>query len=67
MASFEEALSNFGSGIEVESAEMAYIPSDRQSVDLEVEQQVKELVQGLEEIDDTLRVWTTLDFTSPEQ
>jgi len=46
---------------------MAYIPSDRQSVDLEVEQQVKELVQGLEEIDDTLRVWTTLDFTSPEQ
>lgn len=68
LASFEEALSNFGSGIEVESAEIAYIPSDRtQSVDLEVEQQMKELVQDLEELDDTLRVWTTLDFTSPER
>ncbi|KIM48863.1 hypothetical protein M413DRAFT_88324 [Hebeloma cylindrosporum] len=65
LASFEEALSNFGSGIEVESAEIAYIPSDRtQGLESEVEQQVKELVQDLEEIDDTLRVWTTLDFTS---
>jgi len=68
LAPLEETLSNFGSGIRVESAEIAYIPTDRtQSVEDEVEQQVKELVQDLEENDDTLRVWTTLDFTSPEQ
>ena len=70
LAQFEGALSNYGRGIEVESVEIAYIPSDRtHSVEDEVEQQVKELVQDLEENDDTLRVWTTLDFTTtwPEQ
>jgi transcriptional/translational regulatory protein YebC/TACO1 len=68
LAPFEATLSTFGSGIKVASAEIAYIPTDRtQSVEDEVEQEVKELVQDLEENDDTLRVWTTLDFTSPEQ
>ncbi|KAF8201522.1 transcriptional regulator TACO1-like protein [Pholiota molesta] len=50
-------------GAKIESAEIAYVPVERSpDVDTELKEKVQELVQALEENDDTLRVWTSLDF-----
>lgn len=50
-------------GAKIESAEIAYVPVQRSpDVDTELKEKVQELVQALEENDDTLRVWTSLDF-----
>lgn len=47
---------------ELLSSELIYAPVDKvESSDEELEGKVKELVEDLEEDEDTLRVWTTID------
>jgi len=62
MVKYEEKL-----GTKVESAEIGYFPVEHTpEVDADLKQKVQRLVQALEENDDILRVWTSLDFERTE-
>ena len=43
------------------SSELIYAPGEEAVMDEELSNRVKDLVSDLEENEDTLRVWTTLD------
>lgn len=62
LTSVTDAAVEFGTGCELISSELVYSPQsdDAPDLDEETRSKVTELVEELEEDDDTMRVWTSL-------
>jgi translational activator of cytochrome c oxidase 1 len=62
LATLTSAVAASGLSREVLASELVYTPSSESALpDETIETQIADLVEDLEEQEDTLRVWTTLD------